>query len=55
MTTVRAIITGATGTVGLACARALAEQGCELTLVGRRRTALDALAAEFTRAACGPR
>jgi len=47
MTTVRAIITGATGTVGLACARALAEQGCELTLVGRRRTALDALAAEF--------
>lgn len=44
---VRAIVTGATGTVGRACACALAEQGCELTLVGRRRSALEALVAEL--------
>ncbi len=46
-TGIRAIITGATGTVGHACARALAEQACELTLVGRRRSALEALVAEL--------
>lgn len=47
MSPVRAIITGATGTVGQACAAALAERGCRLTLLGRRRDALRALAAQL--------
>ncbi len=43
----RAIITGATGTVGRACAAALGERGCRLTLLGRRPDALQAVAAEL--------
>ena len=43
----RAIITGATGTVGRACAAALGERGCRLTLLGRRPDALEAVAAEL--------
>ncbi len=45
----RAVVTGATGTVGRACATALADQGCELTLIGRRRIALEVLAEELVR------
>jgi 3-oxoacyl-[acyl-carrier protein] reductase len=51
---VRAIVTGATGVVGRACAVALAGRGCALTLVGRRGEALDALADELTGSAGRP-
>ena len=40
----RAILTGATGTVGRACAIALAERDCRLTLLGRRPDALQDVA-----------
>jgi NAD(P)-dependent dehydrogenase (short-subunit alcohol dehydrogenase family) len=43
----RAIVTGATGTVGRACALALGERGCRLTLLGRRLDALQAVAASL--------
>ena len=46
-TPVRAVISGATGTVGRACAVALAERGCRLSLLGRRPDALAALADEL--------
>ena len=46
---VRAVVTGATGTVGRACATALADRGCRLTLLGRRRDALERVAAELAR------
>jgi NAD(P)-dependent dehydrogenase (short-subunit alcohol dehydrogenase family) len=46
-TPVRAVITGATGTVGRACAVALAERGCRLSLLGRRPDALASLADEL--------
>lgn len=43
----RALVTGATGGIGQAIARSLAEQGCELIVSGRRREILDSLAAEL--------
>lgn len=43
----RAVITGAGGGIGAAIARALAPQADALVLVGRRRDALDALAAQL--------
>lgn len=46
----RAIVTGATGTVGRACAIALAERGCRLTLLARRPDALHAVAADLAAA-----
>ena len=46
-TPVRAVITGATGAVGRACAVALAGRGCRLSLLGRRPDALAALADEL--------
>lgn len=41
------MITGATGTVGRACAIALAESGCAVSLLGRRADALAAVADEL--------
>src|SRR4051794_32374178 len=43
----RALVTGASGGIGGAIARALHAQGAEVVLSGRRREALDALAAEL--------
>jgi short-subunit dehydrogenase len=43
----RVLLTGATGGVGHAIARALHAQGAVLTLTGRRAEALDALSAEL--------
>jgi 3-oxoacyl-[acyl-carrier protein] reductase len=43
----RALITGASGGIGEAIARALHGQGAAVTLSGRRREALDALAASL--------
>ena len=42
----RALVTGATGGLGHAIARALAERGASLVITGRRTEPLDALAAE---------
>src|ERR1700690_3061510 len=42
-----ALVTGATGTIGGAIARALHGQGATVALSGTRRDALDALAAEL--------
>jgi NAD(P)-dependent dehydrogenase (short-subunit alcohol dehydrogenase family) len=42
-----AVVTGATGGLGSACARAFAEAGARLVLVSRGGAALDALAAEL--------
>jgi 3-oxoacyl-[acyl-carrier protein] reductase len=43
----RALVTGASGGIGSAIARALHAQGAEVVLTGRRREALEALAAEL--------
>ena len=43
----RALVTGASGGIGGAIARALHAQGAEVVLTGRRRDALDALAVEL--------
>lgn len=47
-----AIVTGAGSGIGMAIARALAEGGAVVYLVGRRKTPLDALHAELTGAGC---
>ena len=46
LTGLRVLLTGATGGVGRATARALAEAGAELLLLGRREDVLEELAAE---------
>lgn len=43
----RALVTGASGGIGGAIARALHAQGCHVVLAGRRREALDALKDEL--------
>jgi 3-oxoacyl-[acyl-carrier protein] reductase len=43
----RALVTGASGGIGGAIARGLHGQGCHVVLAGRRREALDELAAEL--------
>ncbi len=44
----RALVTGASSGIGLACATALAEAGAAVTLAARRKAQLDAAVAEMT-------
>ena len=43
----KALVTGASGGIGGAIARGLHAQGCHIVLAGRRREALDGLAAAW--------
>jgi short-subunit dehydrogenase len=47
MTTKKALITGASGGIGLALARALAKEGYQITAVARQQPKLDALVKEL--------
>jgi NAD(P)-dependent dehydrogenase (short-subunit alcohol dehydrogenase family) len=49
-----ALVTGATGGIGRACARALAGAGAKVVLLGRSREAIEALAVELGALAAPP-
>ena len=49
-----AIVTGSSRGIGLACAKALAAEGCTITLCGRTQSTLDAAVREVAAVAGGP-